>query len=469
MTNGVIQKTNHENKQFNVLAYITVPLAIVVSIVCMFSTINTELSFFWLLPFIYAIGVMVLSYKNKNNNGIAYNIIHVTMFIRYVISVLLTVITTYYEGRVMGNNSYSITIVLMIYEMIVVFIVMKIYSTSRQRIENQPLLLDGTENRMITKLFIVFLVALTVVSIVRYPVVRNTLLNFTFTKPVPEPESLSSFVFVFFTIGVNVAYGLLIKIVAKLTHKNFITFIFLCILSIFFISSNWTGSGNINRWGLVTSAMVSYMVIVKNYPKYRNILIVIGGTAFIAVILMSSISKLYIHHGATGIYAVAEIFSAPYFNEYFQGIYPVANGLSAMQINISRINFITFLDDTISAYPWLNKLFYEYGNLTQTFYHSSLGSSDKILPTITQGYAHFGYVGAPIFSGLLTNIALRCDTSAKKTNNIYKTIAFTQIGVWCALFMAVNIYIIQRTTMYSVLLLILINIGNRVYIGGRTK
>ena len=69
---------------------------------------------------------------------------------------------------------------------------------------------------------------------------------------------------------------------------------------------------------------------------------------------------------------LAEIFSATYMNEYFQGIYPISNGLRAMDYSNAKINFVTFLDDTISAYPLLNHLFYENGNLTQTFYQEFL-------------------------------------------------------------------------------------------------
>lgn len=459
-------KTGFVPHLLNILVIISVSFALTSSLVCLFFCQNNDLSAYWVLPLIYAVGTLFISYKNPYNSGMSYNILHITMFVRYVLTILITVVSSEYHGIVLFKNNYNATLFLMLYEMIVVFIIMKAYSTHNKVLDNVPMDLSVDRNRIIAPVFVRFEIIITLSAIIFYPAARNTLFNFLFTEGVESVERLNGFMFVFFKIGISIIYALIIQILIRKSKRGKLAFLISCLISVLYISCNWTGNGNISRWGLVTSALVSYMVLSKVFPLYKRALTMIGGISFAIILLFSSIIKLFIHHGATGSEALIEIFSASYLNEYFQGVYPVANGITAMKECASKINLTTFLDDTISAYPFVNKLFFENGNLTETMYLNILGLNDKILPTISQGYAYFGYIGAPIFSGIFTYIALRCDTALKKTGSIYYTIAYTEIGAFCALFMAINVFIIQRTTMYFVLLLIVLILDKCICLKG---
>lgn len=462
-----------EKKPFNIYLSVLTPISFAVSVICLFFGINEELRHFWTLPLAYTILNLVFSKNNERLSGLGYHIINIVMFLRFVVLTPMGMFTEYYDGLALSVDSYTPTLLLMIYDMVAVFAVMAWYG--KRSLIYKPRCLSIPEGKKfgpIARMFFIFVAGVTFLAILQYPQIRKTLLNFSFIVNTDDEalnETLSGPVFVFFKIGINVIYALVMAWIVKHSEKRGKFALLICsIISVAFISSNWSGGGGISRWGLVTSSAVSYILLVKEFPDKKRMIITVGGVAFVMLILAASVAKLMIAHFDSSEAALGELFSVSYFNEYFQGAYPVANGLRAMEAYSDRINFITFLDDTISAYPWLNKLFYQRYNLTETMYLMFLGMEDKILPTICQGYAHFGYFLAPMFSVFLTYIALRCDTAVKHTDNIVRLVALTQIGVWCALFMAVNVFIVQRTTMYFVLLLIVLAVDRKIT-GGKKK
>ncbi len=459
-----------EKKHFNSSLYLYTPVAFVAALICFTGCRNEALSAFWILPFAFCILSMITSYTDERLNGLSYNIIKVLMFLRYVLMTAATVTTQYYDGLTLSIESYSTTLYLMLYEMFVVFCVIAYRANKHSNVNIGVAIDDQNTYGALLNLFCIFVVGVTLVVVMMYASARNMLFNFSFTaaedKRVDATESFIGPAFVFFKIGINVIYALGMIAISKFDKsRGNLSFIIAIIFSVIFISCNWTSGNNVSRWGLVTSMFVCYIVLSKVFPEKKSVLTKVGGFIFLYIILISSITKVMIHHAESTDEAVNDIFNIGYFNEYFQGINPVANGLKVMQARAEDINIITFLDDTISAYPWLNRLFYEAGNITETMYLNYLGTNDKILPTICQGYAHFGYLGAPIFSGFFTYIALRCDESIKKSNSIVSIVALTQIGVWCALFMAVNVFIIQRTTMYFVLLWLVTKV-DKMFFGG---
>lgn len=455
-----------KSETLDILGIIEVILSFSIALICYFNGKVERLHDFWLLPFCYAVGRLWVMYRNKNINSLAYQIITIVMFIRYSFSTFLTLTASHYEGTKIYTENYLSVLLLMLYEMFVVFFVIKMFFRKKENLSYNTLTIKKEHEGIVMAFFKVFLVLMTIGIAFTSPAARSTLFNFSFVSSKVNStsvnEALGGLLFVVFKIGINVIYALVVKETVKYMGINKISFFVNLILSAIYISCNWTGSGNVNRWGLLTSFMVCLIILLKIYPKYKQTIFVMFGSLLIIVLLASSVIKLFTHHGASTSEALSEIFSATYMNEYFQGIYPISNGLRAMDYSNAKINFVTFLDDTISAYPLLNHLFYENGNLTQTFYQEFLNLNDKILPTLCQGYAHFGYIGAPIFSGILTYIALRTDYVMRKSKSIVETLATAQIVTFCSLFMAVNVFIIQRSTMYFVLLYIVIFIDKHL-------
>ena len=317
--------------------------------------------------------------------------------------------------------------------------------------------------------FLAAIIGVTIVASLVFPAARNSLFNFSFSaianQRVTQSEELSGIIFVFFKIGICVIYSLIIRFIVERLNKKTFGFILSIIVSILYISSSWTGNGGISRWGLLTSGLASFVVLIKEYPTKKKTLSITWGVAFLIIILVSSITKLFIHHGVTGSDALIEIFSEQYINSYFQGIYLVSAGKAAMDFSVDKIGLVTFLDDTISAYPLINHLFYQSGNCTELYFCNYIFRNDQILPTVAQGYAYFGIICSPFFSIILTMIAFRCDAALRRTKNIYETVALAQIVTWTSLFMAVNVYIIQRTTMYYVILMLILWIDKHAKFG----
>lgn len=459
-----IEKLREENPfKFNIYMWILAPLSVVVSVFAAVLCKNEDMENFWVLPFAYGILLFLLSFFYQRLNSPAFTIINIIMFIRYVFTIFITMLADVYYGLTIHPTNFNKALYLMLYEMFAVFIVQFFFARYRFKGRSDEDNYAEVHGTVAVVFFITIFV--TALAIVIYPQARQSLLNFSFSKAFTYEvsELMNGFVFVFFKIGINIIYALLILLLTKkIRNHKILSFILCSILTIVFISCNWTTGNTISRWGLLTSSFVGYVVLTRSFPKYKNAILSIGGVGFILILIISSVTKQMIHDTQTFSEAISNIFSAEYFNEYFQGAYPVSNGLTSMDSFASRINFVTFLDDTISSYPWINRIFYEAGNTTEEFYLSYIGMRDKILPTIVQGYAHFGIVGSPIFSMLFTALAYISHFKVRATQNIFYTVAVTQIEVWCALFMAVNAYIIQRTTVYFVLLLLILILDQKI-------
>lgn len=449
-----------KKSQFNIYTWIVAPISIALSIYSFFYCANEKYIVFAFLPLLYGVLLLVFFHFN-NRNGLAFNIISIVMFLRYVITVAMTLLSAQYGGFSLRADNYGKVFGLMVYEMLIVFLVMFFYNTRNKAVEYASLDCIRKKGNIIRYSFFAVFFLVMLFAVLFYPSARNVMFNFSFAaaseKRVTSDRGMTGFIFVFFKIGLNVTYGLIMTAILKLVkHKNMFLLIFCLVISAIFISCNWTGGGSISRWGLVTSTLVSLIVLTKSFPKYKKSIFIIVGVTLGVIILLSSVIKVIEHHAHDTESALNDIFTGSYFSEYFQGFVPVSNALKVIDKAKDQISFTTFLDDVCSAYPWINKLFYEPGNLTETIYLNAIHMNDKIIATIVQGYAHFGVIGAPIFSGLLTYIALKCDDIMRKTDDIFIAIPISQIAVWCSLFMAVNVYIIQRTTMYFVLLLLVL-------------
>lgn len=445
----------------NRIAKVLSLLSVIVGVVCFFKCENSTFRLFSLLPFLFGIVSFPIT-TSTISNTISYNIINFVMFLRYTCTVL------FYSLRGTVNIKASIkneTFFLMLYEMLVVCAILTILGTKRRNVAKL-----SNNNFKFEKVDYILMAAIGVITlgiIIMYPSVRATIFNFSIssktTMASQDSEALSGPLFVCFKMGISILYGfLLLLFLPKAKKKNKISLIIVIIISVLYIASNWSSGESISRWGLITSLAVVYVILIKNYPNRKRLFTICGCAIFAIIIISTSITKIFLHHGSFGTKAISEIFSGGYFNDYFQGPVSVANGIAAMKENKGNINFVTFLDDTISAYPWINRIFYQPNNLTEYYFGTYLGHTDKILPTITQGFAYFGFLGSPAFSALFTCLAIICEKKARITKNVFLTIAYTQIMIWFSLFMAVNVFIIQRTTMYFVLMIFILGIGGKL-------
>lgn len=456
-------KTQGYQQTMSPLLSVLVLLSLIMVGFCMITLQKEVISSFLFLPVAYVFGCCFINYRNPNTNGIGFSIVIILMFIRYVLTVGLLLVSSSINSEALHPNALP----LMLYEMTVVFLVLRFF-TNRNIVPQFSMIEISAKERPVVKIIFRIVLLGMIVGMVIYPSLRSALFNFSFSDAgSSQNQEIGGLFFVAFKMGLSIVYAYIVTYTICKARRRKIGFWIVVVVSILYISSSWTGSGNVNRWGLLTTMITVYAVLRKTYPERQRIVLVFGGAGAIAVIILSSITKLFVHHGATGAVALLEIFSGDYFNAYFQGPLSVSTGLFAMDAYADRINFVTLLDDTISAYPIINKLFYQQGNLTQLYYQDYIFRNDQILPTIAQGYAHFGAVGAPLFSGLLTYMALVCDRRMKQSSNIMEVVALAQIAIYCALFMAVNVYIIQRATMYFTLIIFVLWLGRHTTIGRR--
>ena len=209
-------------------------------------------------------------------------------------------------------------------------------------------------------------------------------------------------------------------------------------------------------------AIVMMSILVQNFPDSAKIIFVFGILVMVVLLLVGSFAKTFVlGKGLTFNESVQSYISVRYINEYFSGVFPVANGISVAQ-HIEGNSIFVVLYDLFANVPFfLSKLNLNAASTLVQFRHLT-GRNDLIMPTITSGYAVFTVVFAPIYSVLMVCLAFKAEEKLKKSSDILIQVFLLYIVYWCSLFMAVNINIIQSACWKYVIGLILISLDKRV-------
>ena len=252
---------------------------------------------------------------------------------------------------------------------------------------------------------------------------------------------------IFNFIGLEIIYIIIMMIIFLSNNKNISLWkvIISFILSGILISIRiFGGAVSISRWGFLIYTLACLSIISKLYTKYTKLIIYTS----IPVIMVGIFSLTNSKFGTISDISI-EVFIDKYLSvesldAYFQGINGITYGIMAKYKFSNYINFNTLLTDLFSAIPIISNLFDANINSTPTFYHLYMQRTDLIIPTISQGYIHFGIVGAPILSILCTYLVLFFDNKMRYSNDIFSYFQLNLICIWCSLFMAINVNIITE-------------------------
>ena len=434
---------------------------------------------YFLIPMCYGVFQALGKKAFKRNSGIAFVIIQIIMFFRYVITPVITC-SIHDQSRLFlyanSREHLGFAIFLILYEMSAVylalyFIVPRFMGINLSRTK-QEVYTNFCKNKAEGKIGIIqiFIVAFWFFIIARSPECRSYLFRFTNinVQTISQQEyqsQISGTYLVFYYIGLIVIYSLIISIIQKrkmLFKWNPIRLISIILVSVFFISSTWSNGESVSRWALMIGAIVMMYILVQNFPDSAKIIFVFGILVMVVLLLVGSFAKTFVlGKGLTFNESVQSYISVRYINEYFSGIFPVANGISVAQHIEGNPIFVVLYDLFANVPFFLSKLNLNAASTLVQSRHLT-GRNDLIMPTITSGYAVFTVVFAPIYSVLMVCLAFKAEEKLKESSDILIQVFLLYIVYWCSLFMAVNINIIQSACWKYVIGLILISLDKRV-------
>lgn len=453
------------------------------------------IGFFWCLylgtgtPEIFGYSLLPLSYGLlhlfckkiiKYEFGIGVLIFEAVAAFRYVIVPMVTCKVHYYDGLIITNNSqYSEAVLYMIIELAASYIVM--YCMIPYVIRKMEILGANKPSRIflgtfgIIKFLIIVFFLLIVIS---NSEIRKMLFNFSISSTSIDTNYLFSnytskipneYLLIYY-IGILVIYIECLRYIGKNRHSySWIKVLLVVILSILYMSCEWTNGNSVSRWPMLIAMLTMIYILLYFFPEKRKFVIIGGICILVAVILIGTMYKRISHGMNLSIIESFKTYLTPsYLNEYFEGAFPVGNGLSVVSKVIEN-RLTTFLYDTVANVPKLLSMWEITGSSSATFYGLAIGHTELIIPTLSMSYFVFGFAGTWIYTSMCVIIMLWAQTNMEISLSLYKRLMYFQLVFWSALVMAVNVQVIQASSWkYAIgLVLILLDEKYKISFSGK--
>lgn len=422
-----------------------------------------------LLPLTYALSMLLVKNWYSNDMGLALVIIEVIKACRYFVLPIMISQERLFDGVNIAPQYNESAVLLMSYELISVSLVMFFYGPKSKlvrtfkKINNRKTFFYGrnvklvktlkkSHNNKTTLIWYIFIV-FGLFIVVTEPSLSARLFNFQmaianeFGFKGDLNEKISGVYRVFFLIGIITVFAFLVKQINNFVIPTKIKLLFQIIVCILLVSSLWTNEvGSVSRWNMMIGILLSIFILLFYYPSYRKKIIIggLGGVLFVLIIgsLLKTLSfglDDYTVSDSTRMY-----FSSQYFDEYFQGVRSVSNGIFVAQ-KYSNLNiFDGVLTDWFYSFPFLMKMVgLSNQPVASYYYHLVSNHYDLIFPTITMGLLRIGWILAPLYSCVAVFFALYFDKKLKKEQNILVKLFYIYIVFWFSLFMAISSNVID--------------------------
>lgn len=436
----------------------------------------------FLLPFSYCISLLLSRKVFKKQPGLALLIIETVMICRFLIIPIMFALTDNYHG-VMVNAELNTAVWYMVYEEITVGFVMGCWASIKHK--DYPNEISRIGEKQFVRPMTVFIIIFWFFIISTNSKLRGYLFNFSlltqsemgFTQYTSLSEyraDIPGVYKVFFYIGLVVLLTTLVHFIARRKWHKPIQLLAIAVVCAGYISSMWSSGFNVSRWGMLIATIISVYVLIYSFPNRKKQILVIGAIGVCAVVLGGSLLKS-ISHGYTN-YSLMDstkrYLTAEYFDEYFQGIAPVANGIETAKRYSTARGPEGILIDCLYNFPYAMKVFGLSGSPVATdFFHQTTGHYDLIMPTVTESIMQFGGLFAPLYSCLLAWLALWFDRKQQASSTLYRKLFYTVLVFWTSLFMAVSTNVIEANIWYAVIGIWLISFEEKmkITIGRKTR
>ena len=399
----------------------------------------------YLIPLSYGIILFLCQNIRKNFLSLSIIIINTVCLIRFALYPVTLVVE--------NNLFFSIeSVYLMIYEIFAVLIFLNIYSR-RLQTKQESIVFN---KKQIGKLNLV-LILITLMLGLLSPSILSTAFNY-FEK---ASGGISGSLSIFFIVGVMVIYvSILIKLSELKGSKEF-GFIFALVVAVVYIFLLSYGGDNVHRWKFLSVGLPTMFVLLESFPKYKRIIL---STSFVAITLSIffgtfvkfSVSNVSVEHFLS-LFVTSESLDA-----YFGGLNGITEALSSLRNNVFATSTESTFTDFFGNMPIISQFFNTESHSTHALYLHALGRTDLIIPLLSQSVLHFGVIGAPFMSIIMSIIAIESDRYSKTTKSIYSKFGAITLCVYFSLFMCLSTTILMPQ-LWTLVIFLVIQYFNEKY------
>lgn len=387
------------------------------------------------------------------------------MLIRYILfPIMYCFASSYNMNEQIFSDIETFAVVLYLYEMVAILFTWNIVNQILKKRENNLLLTPKfkTEySHLITIIFVVFSA---------YFVIKSPLALERFNFIISDNEVLTKADLTLLQTGAAriliytqklltislfvVLYNIYIK-----TKKELIFYLLLTAvmyISMFYIDSS--------RNSLFIPAVTNWFLLLKLFPRKKKRISIFFSTILIFAVALLSYMKLF---------GTKDIIMTPpqtldywsiNINNYFGGIDGIITGLYNQDYIESLMTNKTLFNEMFGHVPVI-KTFANTDDRVSEHFNTAILSGSKIIPTIVQGYLHFGFVFSVLFSVILIAFTTIFDFLFNKVKYIDIALIFGTAATQAGWMHQGNFVIFMTNLLLTIIPIYLILLINRLISG----
>lgn len=432
-----------------------------------------------LLPLAHCIYLCFARKLYRKQLGLSVLIVQIVMICRFIVIPLMFALNGTYTGVLVDSSKMELAVWYMFYEEVAVGVTAHLWASIKHK--DNPIQMTVYEEkkyiRPLTMAIILFWFYIIIVNsklrgyLLNFGLITRAEMGFTQYISLAEYQTDIPGIFkIFFYIGLIVVFVTAVHFISVIKAYKGIKVAALATICICFISSMWSSGFTVSRWGMLIATILSVYVMMYSFPNRKKAILKIGITVVVLVVVVGSVLKIA-SFGVTDASvtdAVEKYFNTQYFDEYFEGVGPVANGLTTAERYAADRGVEGVFLDWFYNFPYAMKILnINSGRVATDYFHQVTGHYDLIMPTVTQSIMQFGGMFAPLYSCIMLWFALWFDRKQQAAKTLYKKLFYTVLVFWMSLFMAVNTNVIESHIWFAVIGLVLITIEERVCISVR--
>lgn len=423
-----------KKKSFYKNAYSLFAAAVI--IVCAFSFFvsisKNRLTIVNLLPFVYSILVVFCKANRKAFRHISILLMNIVFFSRYCFYPLIIILS----NQNLKDYSDFVPITMMIAELLGSFLIIQLFSEKLLKTKGSKKRID----------FGVFSFSLFISFFACCLIAPELLGTFNFTGQVASQTGVSSAsnaLIVLFSVSTWTFFVGCLIIVNRMPSKDDLTnkvkLVFSLIIGLVYIMVTVIGNNNVRRWGILATGFSFAFLLTNLLPNKKKTIVFVMSLGILLGIVIGGFFKFGIQSSINVDTFNKEFINVESLDEYLAGIKNIRKGLNMISRYPEVKSFNCTLTDLFGQIPLVSKLFRGYDSVT--YFHLYSGRQDDIIPLAVQSYAHFGYLGTPLFAMLLSFLALKFNSVLYRTKNIFTAFVVGESVVYLSVFMCININI----------------------------
>lgn len=407
---------------------------------------NAEYRWLFLLPLSYCIlnVLFVRIFSNRVFDSFTIALIHGFYFIRIVLAPLVFAMSGFdfpFENKANATSS----IILMIYEMLMVYIVVLVWSIRISKTVSKEIIITNMlykRCKIILLCIAIALMGLLVLNPNSVLLYRSGLgffdyefTGFTSTEIIRQYSGsiVSKFGIVTFRYVFNISRVIIPCIIAmmmkyKQRKERRIVFVTLAAIFIFdFLIMDDTLAYSI-CYSLITLVFLSRLL--DNKKIFNNALFIAAGLVVLFFVARFFLSQAVFEREGTSTNPVEYI--SGILQSYFSGITNIGASLNMDSSSIFERGKY-FIYEILRGVPYASTLFGLDDTSLGVFFNTVNGSVGQIVPLLGSSKFYFGYIFAPVLSCVLVAIGLKANRNLVKYSDPFQAISLITISLYATL------------------------------------